>query len=61
MAHGTRHSSRLNRGKADGRTGYALEELVAEFTASFVSKEIGLATDAEEYERHLKNHAAYIT
>jgi antirestriction protein ArdC len=61
-AHGTGHHTRLDREKGNrfGSRGYAYEELIAEFAAAFVSKEIGLHTDADEYERHLTNHAAYI-
>jgi antirestriction protein ArdC len=68
-AHATGHHSRLDRKKGNryGSRGYAFEELIAEFAAAFISKEIGLHTgpevsrsDADEYERHLTNHAAYI-
>ena len=63
-AHGTGHQSRLNRDRDEnsdfGSRGYAFEELIAEFATAFISKEIGLHTDADEYERHLNNHAAYI-
>ena len=62
MGHSTGNHKRLDRAMC-GRFGdpaYAFEELVAEFCAAFVSKDIGIEHDANAYEKHLENHAAYI-
>jgi len=56
-AHWTRHPSRLDRDfgrKRWGDEGYAMEELVAEMAAAFVSAELGIAPMV------LDSHAAYV-
>jgi antirestriction protein ArdC len=55
--HWTRHPSRLNRDfgrKRWGDEGYAIEELVAELGAAFLSSDLGLTPEVRE------DHAAYI-
>ena len=57
LTHSTRHESRLNREKISfrfGDTGYAKEELVAEFGAVFLSAWAGIMW------YNNKNHAAYL-
>jgi antirestriction protein ArdC len=59
LAHSTGHSSRLNRkgisdtGKGKTHEGYALEELVAEITATYAMNEVGMKQTVD-------NSAAYI-
>jgi antirestriction protein ArdC len=56
-SHWTRHESRLNRDfgrKRFGDEGYAMEELVAELGAAFVSADLALTPEVRE------DHAAYI-
>ena len=62
MAHSTGSKSRLDRSMCGrfGDTSYAFEELIAEFGAAFIGKEVGVDHDAAAYEKHLENHAAYI-
>ncbi|QOZ24129.1 ArdC family protein [Bradyrhizobium sp. CCBAU 51753] len=55
--HWTRHESRLNRNfgrKRFGDEGYAMEELVAELGAAFLSADLGLTPEVRE------DHASYI-
>lgn len=55
--HWTRHERRLNRDfgrKRFGDEGYAVEELVAELGAAFLSADLGLTPEVRE------DHAAYI-
>jgi len=55
--HWTRHETRLNREfgrKRWGDEGYAMEELVAELGAAFLSSDLGLTPDIRE------DHASYI-
>jgi antirestriction protein ArdC len=55
--HWTRHASRLNREfgrKRFGDEGYAMEELVAELGAAFLSSDLGLTPEVRE------DHASYI-
>src|ERR1700722_1740772 len=57
MTHWTRHGSRLDRDfgrKRFGDEGYAMEELVAELGAAFLSADLGLTPEPRE------DHAAYI-
>ena len=57
MTHWTRHESRLNRDlgrKRFGDAGYAMEELVAEIGAAFLSADLGITPETRE------DHAAYI-
>ena len=57
MTHWTRHPSRLDRSfgrKRFGDEGYAMEELVAELGAAFLSADLGLTPEPRE------DHAAYI-
>lgn len=63
MSHATGHNVRLDRamgGDRFGSTPYAYEELIAEFGAAFISKEVGIEHDANAYDKHIENHAAYI-
>ena len=62
MAHSTGNKSRLDRAMCGrfGDVAYAFEELIAEFGAAFVGKEVDIDHDAAAYEKHLENHAAYI-
>jgi antirestriction protein ArdC len=57
LTHWTRHPSRLDRSfgrKRFGDEGYAMEELVAELGAAFLSADLGLTPEPRE------DHAAYI-
>ena len=57
MTHWTRHPSRLDRSfgrKRFGDEGYAMEELVAELGAAFLSADLGLTPEPRE------DHAAYL-
>ena len=57
MTHWTRHPSRLDRSfgrKRWGDEGYAMEELVAELGAAFLSADLGVTPEPRE------DHAAYI-
>jgi antirestriction protein ArdC len=57
LTHWTRHPSRLDRSfgrKRWGDEGYAMEELVAELGAAFLSADLGLTPEPRE------DHAAYI-
>jgi antirestriction protein ArdC len=57
MTHWTRHETRLNRDlgrKRFGDAGYAMEELVAEIGAAFLSADLGITPETRE------DHAAYI-
>lgn len=57
VTHWTGHASRLNRefgSKRWGDQGYAIEELVAELGAAFLSADLGLSVEPRE------DHAAYI-
>jgi antirestriction protein ArdC len=57
LTHWTRHHSRLDRSfgrKRFGDEGYAMEELVAELGAAFLSADLGLTPEPRE------DHAAYI-
>jgi antirestriction protein ArdC len=57
LTHWTKHQTRLDRnlgGKRYGDQGYAMEELVAELGAVFVSVALGIAPDVRE------DHAPYI-
>lgn len=56
IGHWTGHESRLDRdmGKKFGSADYALEELVAEFTAAFLSIETGVSQEVR------KDHLAYL-
>ena len=57
LTHWTRHPSRLDRSfgrKSFGDEGYAMEELVAELGAAFLSADLGLTPEPRE------DHAAYI-
>jgi antirestriction protein ArdC len=57
LTHWTRHPSRLDRSfgrKRFGDEGYAMEELVAELGAAFLSADLGLTPESRE------DHAAYI-
>jgi antirestriction protein ArdC len=62
MAHSTGNKTRLDRSMCGrfGDSSYAFEELIAEFAAAFVGKETGIDHDADAYEKHLENHAAYV-
>jgi antirestriction protein ArdC len=53
LTHWTRHGSRFGR-KRFGDEGYAMEELVAELNAAFLSADLGLTPSPRE------EHAAYI-
>lgn len=57
LIHWTKHQTRLDRnlgGKRYGDQGYAMEELVAELGATFVSVELGIVPDVRE------DHVPYI-
>ncbi len=51
MAHSTRHKDRLNRSHEKGRIAYGHEELIAEFSAAVVGKDLGLEVLPPERER----------
>lgn len=58
LAHATSHESRLNRVTTFGKQSYeyAIEELRAEFAATFLSMEVGFHLDTQ----HEQNHKTYI-
>ena len=59
LAHWTKHKSRLNRPAKAGQEGYALEELTAEITASFVCPLVGI--EPLIHEEHAPYLEHYIT
>lgn len=58
IAHSTGHESRLNRNLKlfFGTANYAKEELVAEFSSVFISRDLNLESTTKQFD----NHAAYI-
>ena len=58
LTHWTRHPSRLNREfgrKRWGDEGYAMEELVAELGAAFLTAELGIDSDRVQHPNYLAN------
>ena len=62
LAHWTKHKSRLNRLAKAGQEGYALEELTAEITASFVCPLVGIEPLIhEEHAPYLEHYIKLLT
>jgi len=63
-SHSTLHAKRLNRtdalGKRWGDQAYSQEELRAEIASAILAAETGVQPTAEQHEKHIANHAAYL-